>query len=269
MRNFLKQLIFLSFLFFWGALQADEVSRQRYLELIKKHPHIVLSRGDASQGEIEILLNEERMALIEKKFGRDVGVVKQDRYWIWINDACKFPSGNEGIYGRILWVRGLESPVQGVAVMPITSKGKIVLNCNFRHSTRSWEIELPRGVVNAGETAEDAAKREASEETGRSIAEIRLLGEIPPDTGVLGVVVPVFVAKVASIDVQRQEDGEAIEEILELSIEEIKKAFAEGYYKCKLRGEWRQVRFRDPFLAYAILRQEMSPTGMPHNKTLK
>jgi ADP-ribose pyrophosphatase len=254
MTFFLKQKIFLSFLFFWGVLQADEVSRHRYLELVKQYPHLVLPRGDAAQGEIEILLDEEKMALVETKLGRDVGVVKEDRYWIWINDACKFPSGNEGVYGRILWVRGLESPAQGVAVMPITSEGKIVLNCNFRHSTRSWEIELPRGLVNAGETAEDAAKREASEETGRSIAEVRLLGEIPPDTGVLSVVVPIFVAKVAGIDVQQQEETEAIEDILELSIEEIKKAFAEGYYTCHLRGEWRQVPFRDPFLAYALLR---------------
>ena len=169
MKFFLKQTLFPSFLFFWGVLQADEVSRHRYLELVKQYPHLVLPRGDATQGEIEILLNEEKMALIEKKLGRDVGVVKEDRYWIWINDACRFPSGNEGVYGRILWVRGLESPAQGVAVMPITSEGKIVLNCNFRHSTRSWEIELPRGLVNPGETAEDAAKREASEETGRSI----------------------------------------------------------------------------------------------------
>lgn len=254
MKFFLKGKIFLGLLFLGGVLQADEASRHRYLELIKQYPHLVLPRGDASQGEIEILLDEEQMASVEKKLGRDVGVMKEDRYWIWVNDACKFPSGNLGVYGRILWVRGLESPAQGVAVMPITSEGKIVLNCNFRHSTRSWEIELPRGLVNPGETAEDAAKREASEETGRSIAEVRLLGEIPPDTGVLSVVVPVFAAQVASIDVQKQEETEAIEDILELSIEEIKKAFAEGYYECNLRGKRRQVPFRDPFLAYALLR---------------
>src|SRR5579872_2132026 len=138
--------------------------------------------------------------------------------------------------------------------MPITSDGKIVLNCNFRHATRSWEIELPRGLVNKGETAEEAAKRETSEETGRSIVEIRLLGEVPPDTGATSVVVPIFVARVASIDVQKQEDSEAIEDILELSIEEIKNAFSLGYYDCKLRGEWHRVPFRDPFLAYALLR---------------
>jgi ADP-ribose pyrophosphatase len=252
--SYFKQSIFFGLFLFWGALQADEASRHRYLELIEQYPHLVLPRGDAAQGEIEIVLDAERMAAIEKKLGRDAGVVKEDRYWIWINDACKFPSGHEGIYGRILWVQALESAVQGVAVMPITAEGEIVLNCNFRHATRSWEIELPRGLVNAGETAEDAAKREASEETGRSIGAIRLLGKIPPDSGVVSIEVPIFIAQVASVDAQQQEETEAIEDVLELSIAEIKKAFAEGYYECTLRGESRRVPFRDPFLAYALLR---------------
>ena len=237
-----------------AALQADEVSRQRYLELMKKYPHIVLPHGDAARGEIEILTDEKQMALIEKETGRDVGVLKEDRYWIWVNDACRFPNGNEGVYGRILWASSLKSSAPAIAVMPMTLDGKIVLNCNFRHSTRSWEIELPRGLIKAGETAAEAAKREAAEETGRIITDIRLLGEIPPDTGVLSVVVPVFVATVTNIDVQSLEESEAIEDILELSVEEVKLAFSKEYYECQLRGEWQKVPFRDPFLAYALLR---------------
>jgi ADP-ribose pyrophosphatase len=210
--------------------------------------------GSAAQGEIEIILDEEQMALIEQKSGRDVGVLKEDRYWIWINDACKFPSGHEGVYGRILLIRSLESAIPGVAVMPITVEGKIVLNCNFRHATRSWEIELPRGMVDAGETAEEAARREAFEETGRMIENIRSLGAFAPDSGAFGVIVPVFVAHVTSVDAPNQEASEAIEDILELSIEEAKEAFFRGYYECRLRGELRQVPFRDPFLAFALLR---------------
>ena len=253
MKSLLKKFVLSNLLFLAAHLQADEASRQRYLDLIKQHPHIIQPKGEASQGEIEILTDEKQMAAIEKKLGRDVGVVKEDRYWIWINDACKFPSGHEGVYGRILWIRELQFPNPGVAVMPMTQEGKIVLNCNFRHATRSWEIELPRGLINEGETPEEAAKREAAEETGRTIAEIRLLGEIPPDSGVLSTVVPIFIAKVTSVDAHSQEETEAIEDILELSIQEIKQAFAKGYYNCNLRGEQKRVHFRDPFLAYALL----------------
>lgn len=73
-------------------------------------------------------------------------------------------------------------------------------------------------------------------------------------TGVLSVVVPVFMAKVIGIDSQNQEDTEAIEDILELTVEEAKAAFAKGYYEYNLRGKLRKVMFRDPFLAYALLR---------------
>lgn len=254
MNRFFRQQIFLGLLLLGVSLQANESSRQRYLELVRQYPQFIQPQGDADQGEIEILIDEEKMAAIEERCGRDVGVLKEDRYWIWVNDACKFPNGREGVYGRIFWIRGLESFSQGVAVMPMTSEGKIVLNCNFRHSTRCWEIELPRGVVNKGETAEAAARREAREETGRMIGEMNLLGEVPPDTGVLSVTVPVFVAHVTDVGLQELEDSEAIEGILELSIEEAKRAFSEGYYECTLRGTPQRVHFRDPFLAYALLR---------------
>lgn len=231
---------------------ASEISRQNYLELIKCYPHLIQPTGDFSKGEIQVVLDPDKMAEIEKSTARDVGVVMKDKYWLWINDACIFPNGNTGVYGRILWVKALESS-PGVAVMPVLPDGKIVLNCNFRHSTRSWEIELPRGIVNSGEELEAAARRETMEETGMVVDELYLLGEIPPDTGITSTVVPIFAAKVKNRQDSQQEDTEAIEEILALSINEIKKAFLQGYYECTIRGISKRVPFRDPFLAYAIL----------------
>lgn len=242
-----------------GCLFATESSRQRYLALLKDCPLLVQNLGNSEKGEIEVILDEERMALIEEKTGRDVGVVKEDRYWIWVNDACKFPSGKEGVYGRILWVGGLHRQDPAIAVVPVTSEGKIVLNCNFRHATRSWEIELPRGLVNAGETAEEAAIREVVEEQGRTIISICRLAEVTPDTGVVGVVVPLFLAKVEHIKAHAQEESEAIEEILELSPAEIKQAFSRGYLECRLKGQLHQIPMRDPFLAFALLRLESRP----------
>lgn len=243
------------------SIEAGEASRAKYEELIARYPSLVQPRGSIEKGEIEIVLDRQRMEDIEKSLGRDVGVIAQDKYWIWINDACLFPSGQKGIYGRILWMRGLESP-PGVAVMPILPDGTIVLNCNFRHATRSWEAELPRGCLNLGETVEEAAKREAAEETGMVIDHLFLLGQIPPDSGLTGTLVPIFAAKVIRKEQTRHDDSEAIEGILALSLKEIRKAFVDGYYECHIRGEKQRIFFRDPFLAYALLIYELKQTTM-------
>lgn len=232
-------------------VMSSEESRKKYLDLVERYPHIVSPQGDSTIGEIQILLDPKKMQEIEKATGRDIGVVQQDAYWIWVNDACSFPSGKEGVYGRILWVGSLYS-LPAVAVMPILPDGRIVLNCNFRHSTRSWEIELARGLVDKGESLEMAAQREAQEETGMILDRIWELGRMPTDVGSMSLVVPIFAAKVKAQEKRHSEDSEAIEEILALPIEEVRAAFKRGYYNVMIRGEEKKVPFRDPFLAYAL-----------------
>ncbi|MBS0649002.1 MAG: NUDIX hydrolase [Verrucomicrobia bacterium] len=234
------------------SIQGSEKSREEYFALIKQYPPIIQPLGDSSKGEIEILTDPEKMAAIEKKQARDVGVVWRDKYWLWVNDACRFPSGHEGIYARMLWVKSLTG-TPGVAVMPVLPNGKVVLNCNYRHATRSWEIELPRGGVNPGETLEAAAQREALEETKMVIDSLVRVGEIPPDSGMTTTIVPIFVAKVVKEQNSEQEETEAIEGTIALTRDEIKQAFARGYYLYKIRGEEKKIPFRDPFLAYAVL----------------
>lgn len=237
---------------FLSITEASDKSREEYLALIKQYPHLIAPMGESVKGEIEIITDPEKMAAIEKAQNRDVGVVWRDKYWIWINDACRFPKGNEGIYARILWVKALTSN-PGVAVMPVLPDGRIVLNCNFRHATRTWEFELPRGIINPNETPEAAAQREALEETGMQVDYLEKLGDLPPDTGVITSIIPVFRAQVIKQQKSQQDETEAIEDIIALSRKEIKEAFAQGYYLYKIRGKEQKVFFRDPFLAYAFL----------------
>lgn len=235
---------------------ASESSREKYLELVKHYPNFIDYQGDFSQGEIQIILDPQEMASIEQSTSREMGVIMEDRYWLWVNDACIFPNGNKGVYGRILWRKSLEA-CPGVVVMPVLPDGKIVLNCNFRHATRSWEIELPRGLINPGEEIGDAARRETMEETGMLVDYLTLLGKMSPDTGLTNSVIPIFMAKVIEKRVSSPEDSEAIAGILALTVQEIKEAFVKGYYECDVKGVQRQVSFRDPFLAYAILMFEL------------
>lgn len=252
--NFHTTVLSVIFSVFFTFASADESSRSQYVDLIRNHPRAVQSHGDYTKGEIQIVLDPQEMAAIEEMSGRDVGVLMRDRYWIWVNDPCIFSNGKKGVYGRILTIKSLDSPYHGVAVIPMTTDGKIFLSCNFRHATRTWEMELPRGFLDSNETLEDAAKREAFEETGLIVDELVLLGEMPPDTGTMNSIVPIYMARVINKKTSTPTDSEAIEDVLCLSLSEIKQAFLKGYLELDIRGENTKIYFRDPFLAYAILK---------------
>lgn len=233
-----------------SSLLANEESRKEYLALINTHPEIVMPIGNSTKGEIEILLDPEKMAEIETKTGRDVGVLKKDPYWIWLNDACRFPDQREGVIGRI--VARHVNRLSGAAILPILPNGKIALNCEFRHSTRNWELEMPRGGIKSGEQPEAAARRELLEETGLIADQLIYLGEVTGDSGVTGMNLAIFMGKISDQQQPDRESSEAINQTLVLSPSEIKEAFIKGYITCTIEGEMRQVNARDPFLAYAM-----------------
>ena len=163
--------------------------------------------GSWRKGEIEIVLNPDQIKKVENQTKlrlisrgateteaekwSSVGIVAEDNYWMWIRDAVIFPSGVYGTYDRLLWKSGMDG-IPGVAVLPILANKKIVVNLNYRHATRSWEIELPRGQKKEGETLEQAALRELKEETGYQLTKCTLLGTTAPDSGALMSLTPLF-----------------------------------------------------------------------------
>ena len=226
-----------------------------YLQFLKQYPTLG-PVGDYRLGEIEIVTDPVKMAEIEKTMGRSVGIISRDRYWIWLNDAVIFPNGKAGVYGRMLWVSSLEG-YAGVVVMPVLPDGRIVLNRNYRHATRSWEYELPRGARNKGEQPEDTAIRETKEETGLEIAELVLLGIIAPDTGILNTVAPVYMSKVMSRGESAQEDSEAIAGIEAFTLDELKEGFRQGYLIHIENGKEMKIPLRDSFLTFALFQASL------------
>ncbi len=248
------------------------LSLNRYLKLIKDHPDTFGPLGKWQRGEIEITVNTEQIRKIENQTRlrliskgvqdadaekwSSVGVVAEDNYWIWLRDAVIFPSGVYGTYDRLMWKSGL-CGVPGVAILPLLATKKIIVNINYRHATRSWEIELPRGQKKAGETLERAAARELKEETGYQISKCTQLGTIAPDTGTLMSLVPVFCGEVSHSGENSKEYSEAIFQNPAFSKEELKQGFARGYIEVPIKGEIVKVNCRDPFLTFALLQAEM------------
>jgi ADP-ribose pyrophosphatase len=74
--------------------------------------------------------------------------------------------------------------IGGIVVMvAITPAETVLLEKQFRPPLGRDVIELPAGLVEPGESMEEAARRELIEETGWSARELRFLAEGPMSTG--------------------------------------------------------------------------------------
>lgn len=62
-----------------------------------------------------------------------------------------------------------------VCIVPLLPDGSVLLEREFRYPLNSWCVSLPAGLVDAGESLEEAVARELSEETG-----YRLRADIAP-----------------------------------------------------------------------------------------
>jgi 8-oxo-dGTP pyrophosphatase MutT (NUDIX family) len=68
-----------------------------------------------------------------------------------------------------------------VNVLALTSEGHIVLVRQFRYGLDDFSLEIPGGVMDAGEDAIAAGLRELQEETGYTGTKVRLLGTVHPN----------------------------------------------------------------------------------------
>lgn len=71
-----------------------------------------------------------------------------------------------------------------VNVVALTADGRVVLVRQFRYGTDAFSLEIPGGVIEAGEDPRAAAARELAEETGYAGGEPRLLGSVHPNPAI-------------------------------------------------------------------------------------
>jgi len=72
---------------------------------------------------------------------------------------------------------------EAVTVVPVTEDGRLVLIEQYRHGTRRVTLEFPGGVLDAGESVLDCARRELSEETGWSGGVAEMIGTLEMNPG--------------------------------------------------------------------------------------
>jgi len=68
-----------------------------------------------------------------------------------------------------------------VQIVPVTTAGDIVMVRQYRHGPQYMSLEIPAGMVDAGEEPVEAAARECLEETGYQVNNVESLGTMNPN----------------------------------------------------------------------------------------
>lgn len=218
---------------------------ERYLMLASLRPGLCANPpGDV----YEILLDRARIRHAQAEAARArqteklsisdlrVGILAEDPYVTVLREAVRFPDGGYGLYNRLLLATG-------VVTLPMLNR-KLVLIRRFRHGTRSWHLEAPRGTVSTADCIEDDARRELMEEIGAQTIDLVDLGEFHPSAGVIAESMKLFLVRIAGIgDLERHEAISGIEIVSPTEAEAmiVRGDVTDGptlvaYLRAKLRG---------------------------------
>ena len=137
--------------------------------------------------------------------------------WLTIRrDTCETPGGN------IIPSFYVNEYPDWANAFCLTKEGKVVMVKQYRHGLGEEGIELPGGVVDEGESAEEGVRRELLEETGHRFEKIEFLGKISANPYTTNNLMHMFLAtggeKVAE---QNLDEGEEVD-VVYMSIEEVK-----------------------------------------------
>jgi ADP-ribose pyrophosphatase len=195
------------------------MSAPRYLQSLPEATRYV---GDAQSGEIEIIDKKSAPRIRAK-----TGILIEDKQHYFVRDAVKFPSGEVRTQMRVIGCTMTDGPSGVVALC--SRDGKIFLREMFRHATRRWELETPRGQRETGFTGEDAARKEIAEELGFRVDRIEKIGDVCGDSALLASTLPIYWADLApGAPHDHPEKSEAFGKIVELSPAELSNRIKRG-----------------------------------------
>ena len=135
-------------------------------------------------------------------------------------DIVKLPDGNS-TYREYLIHPG------AVAIMPILSDGRILLERQFRYPVDAAMIEIPAGKLELGEDPLLCAQRELLEETGYSAKSWEFLGRIHPVISYSTEIIDIYLAKDLTLGERALDEGEFLD-VFAATLDEMHAWIAEG-----------------------------------------
>jgi len=206
---------------------------KRYFKLLKEIPRLLGANGDPlkivqDENVIQRWQDAQRSKLSNKLYNlewADIGVILDDPYVLVLRDLVEFPSGSCGGYIRLFNRAYLEKGAAGVVMLP-EQDGKLLIMKIFRHATRNWHWEIPRGFGEPGINAQEQAREELKDEVGGEVAEIINLGLYFSNTGLEGNPIHLFLVKMISVGMPNWKVG--IDKLLWVSVSEFEQMIASG-----------------------------------------
>ncbi|GAA4780189.1 NUDIX hydrolase [Olivibacter ginsenosidimutans] len=115
-----------------------------------------------------------------------------------------------------------------VNIVALTRDNEVILVKQYRHGAGKEFLEIPGGVIDEGEDALTAAKREMLEETGYTFDSLEKLVDLYPNPATSTNITTTFLAK-GGVKVKEQDldDQEEIDVLL-VSIDEVKQLLKEN-----------------------------------------
>ena len=113
--------------------------------------------------------------------------------------------------GEIEYKREIVVHAGSAVIVPVFDDGTVALVRQYRHAADGFQLELPAGGVEPGETFEQAAARELEEEIGFRAGKIEKLTEFFVSPGFLTEKMYVFLATELTASVQSLDDDEIVE----------------------------------------------------------
>jgi ADP-ribose pyrophosphatase len=222
--------------------------KDRYRALLSARPELAQNRPGgitvvtdlAETARIESALADRFAAQGLPRDWASAGIFYEDPYLIVLRDAVIFPDGKPGLYHRAI---ARHDGASGVAILG-RYRGDFILLRHFRHPTRDWHLEIPRGAIAADENAAQMAEVEISEEIGGTIASMTRMAVLHGASAFMRHRVVLVYAELAAIGTPAL--GEGIAEIVPVSPAELERlirdsAITDSFtvaatYHAKLRG---------------------------------
>lgn len=133
-------------------------------------------------------------------------------------------------------------PPDWVNVIALTTKGELVLVRQFRFGIDAFSLEIPGGVIDAGEDPVEAAVRELREEAGYVGGSARLLGSVHPNPAMQSNRCHLVLVEGVAATAELEWDPDEEFEIMVLPVDEV---YARAY-----RGEITHAMVLDALLLF-------------------